>query len=111
MAEKSREERARKVVKSQGVKLQRFLPSGREIWTVVGSESDLLVVLPENGIKPYCACSDFHYRVLSGRVPECYHLLAAEAAKDEESYVVTEFSDEEMPRFARALVSDIFSRL
>src|SRR5579864_4433552 len=38
----NREERAQQVVNVYGVKVHRFEPSGREIWTVLGRDGDLL---------------------------------------------------------------------
>ncbi len=101
--------KARAVVDNQGVKLHRFHPSGKSIWTVVGRECDFLVdVDPKDASKVYCACGDFYYRVLSEKVPECYHLIALKIALKEELYAVVNFSDEEYPRFLRALLSDNF---
>jgi predicted nucleic acid-binding Zn finger protein len=107
--ESNRLKKARTVVDSHGVKLHKFHPSGREIWTVVGSECDFLVQFdPADDSKVYCACGDFYYRVLSGKTTECYHLLACKIAFKEQMYVVVNFSDEEFPAFLRALVSDDF---
>jgi predicted nucleic acid-binding Zn finger protein len=107
-----RVQRALQVVESQSVKLHRFLPSGKTIWTVVGSDCDFIVDFdPASQDKPYCACSDFYYRVLSERIPECYHILAVKIAIKDELYSVIEFSDEEFAQFLRALVSDIFESL
>ncbi len=102
--------RASKAVEGQRVKLHRFLPSGRTIWTVVGTESDSLVDFdPEGDRKPYCSCGDFYFRVLSGKIPECYHLVAAKKAIKEGMYSIVEFRDDELLGFIRALVSDIFA--
>jgi predicted nucleic acid-binding Zn finger protein len=105
----NREDKARRVVESLAVKLHKFQPSGIVIWTVVGSDRDFLVDFGNDNPKPYCSCNDFHFRVLSGRVPECYHLLAARTAAENEMYSVVEFSDDEFAGFMRALVSDNFS--
>lgn len=94
-----------------GVKLHRFLPSGTCIWTVVGSESDFLVDPAMAGRKAYCSCDDFYFRVSSGKVAECYHLIALKRAMQEGMYSVTEFSDEEMRGFLEALVSDMFANV
>jgi predicted nucleic acid-binding Zn finger protein len=108
----NRQSKATKVVENQGVKLHRFLPSGRTVWTVVGSETDLLVAFdPEGKRKEYCSCDDFHFRVLGGRIPECYHLLAAKQAFRQDLYSVVEFNDDEMADFMKALVGDIFTNL
>ncbi len=110
--ESIRVRKARDVVESQSVKLHRFLPSGRTIWTVVGRDCDFLVDLDlESQDKSYCSCSDFYFRVLSERIPECYHLLAVKIAMKEEMYSVIDFSDEEFARFLRALVKDNFQNV
>lgn len=101
--------KANKAVEAQRVKLHKFLPSGRTIWTVVGNESDSFVDFDlESSRKPYCSCDDFYFRVLSEKVPECYHIVAARKAAKEGMYSIVEFSDEELLDFLRALVSDIF---
>jgi predicted nucleic acid-binding Zn finger protein len=101
--------KARGVVESQAVKLHRFLPSGRTIWTVVGKDCDFIVDIDlENPDRLYCSCSDFYFRVLSQKIPECYHLLALEMALKEELFSVIDFNDGEFPEFLRALVKDIF---
>ncbi len=108
-SDSSRLGKARAVVDSQGVKLHKFHPSGKKIWTVVGRECDFLVdVDPKDETKLYCACGDFYYRVLSTKVSECYHLLALKIALREELYVVVNFHDDEYPQFLKALVSDDF---
>ncbi|MDA4111195.1 MAG: hypothetical protein OK439_01545 [Thaumarchaeota archaeon] len=106
----NRADRARKVVESQAVKLHRFLPSGITVWTVVGRDRDFFIDPGLENHRPYCSCNDFHFRVLGGLIPECYHLLAARTASENEMYSVIEFSDEEFPGFLRALISDNFSQ-
>ena len=89
--------------------MHKFNPSGLSIWTVVGSECDFLVSFdPADDSKIYCACGDFYYRVLSGKVSECYHILAAKIAFEEQMYVVVNFADDELPSFLRAIISDDF---
>ncbi len=108
----SRKQRAHKVVSDFGVKLHHFEPSGRELWTVVGTEGDALVDYDlSGGREQYCSCNDFHFRVLGGSVSECYHLIAAREAREENHYSKIDFSDEEYASFLRSLLSDIFSRI
>jgi predicted nucleic acid-binding Zn finger protein len=108
----TREDRAQKVVNNFGVKLHRFEPSRREIWTVVGTEGDALVDYDRSGKRrQYCSCDDFHFRVLGGRVSECYHLMAARNAREQNHYSMVIFSDEEYSSFLRSLLTDIFSRI
>jgi predicted nucleic acid-binding Zn finger protein len=105
----NREDRAQRVVENLGVKLHRFLPSGTELWTVVGRETDFFVDLPPGGARDYCSCDDFYFRVLSGKVPECYHLTAVKEAKKRNMFSIVEFSDDELTGFLKALISDIFA--
>ncbi|MGI0091993.1 MAG: hypothetical protein ACREBS_09805 [Nitrososphaerales archaeon] len=103
-------DKARKVVEAERVKLDRFLPSGRTIWTVAGSECNHLVdCRTEN--KPYCSCDDFYFRVLSGKIPECYHLIAAKRAIKEDMYTVIEHRDDELPSFLGALLESLFAHI
>jgi predicted nucleic acid-binding Zn finger protein len=105
----SREERAEAVIRNSGVKLHRFEPSGREIWTVLGSDGDLIVDLSDRRA-PYCSCGDFYFRVQAGQVRECYHLIAAKKAKDAGSFSLVRFEDEEFYSFVTALIADLFAR-
>jgi predicted nucleic acid-binding Zn finger protein len=106
----SREERAQQVLDSSGVKVHKFYPSGREIWTVLGRDGDLIVDISEIRA-PYCSCDDFYFRVQSGEVSECYHLIAAKRAKETGAFATVVFSDEEYQSFLMALVIDVFSRI
>jgi len=107
LLDSSRLGRARATVDGLGVKLHHFQPSGRKIWTVVGKECDFLVDFdPRDKRKFYCACNDFYFRVLSTKVPECYHILAYKLATQEGMYEVINFSDEEFTAFLKALTSD-----
>ena len=108
-AKSSRWLKAQKLLENQSVKLHSFNPSGRRLWTVVGTEGDFLVDFEGDNEHPFCSCDDFHFRVLGGKVPECYHLMAARNAVEEGRYSVIEFSDEEFAPFLRALVRDLFS--
>ena len=107
----SRQGRAHKVVEQLGVKLHKFTPSGREIWTVVGGNGDSLVDEPKEGQHSFCSCDDFHFRVARGEVSECYHMIALRTAKDSRHYSTITFSDEEYAGFLRGLIIDIFSNI
>ena len=104
--------RASKVVEEEGVKLNRFSPSGISIWTVAGRDCNYLVdCAPLGGGKSYCSCDDFHYRVLSGRVGECYHLVAARKAISDEMYAIIEHRDDEYSCFMKKLLTEIFANI
>ena len=108
----SREQRAQRAVNNLSVKVHHFDPSGRELWTVVGAEGDDLVDCDPSGRRQqYCSCDDFHFRVLGGTISECYHLIAAKKAREENRYSKIIFSDEEFIAFLRFLLADIFSRI
>jgi predicted nucleic acid-binding Zn finger protein len=107
-----RQEKAQKVLSNLGVKLQIFKPSGRELWTVVGTDGDFIVDYePSARRPPYCSCQDFHFRVLSGAVSECYHLIAIKQARAQQLHSTVIFADEEYEGFLRALLQDVFSRI
>lgn len=90
-----------------GVKENRFLPSGRKLLTVVGNLGDEFID-PE---KPYCSCSHFFFRVLSGKDELCYHLLSYKIAFQAGRVEVTKFSDEEYGPVLKAIIGDVFSVL
>jgi predicted nucleic acid-binding Zn finger protein len=86
-----------------GVKETRFVPSGRRIFTVVGTLGDEFID-PE---RPYCSCSDFFFRVGSGMEELCYHLLSYKIASRSGRVDVTEFDDEEYAQVLKAVVIDV----
>jgi predicted nucleic acid-binding Zn finger protein len=96
--------RAMKLVDGKCVKLHRFHPSGRNIWTVVGTKGDQLI----NESQPYCSCRHFHYRVLSDKDDICYHLLGVKMARQVNSYESIDFNDFEYHLFLKFLITDIF---
>ena len=96
--------RALELIERGAVKLHRFSPSGREIWTVVGAEGDQLIFESE----PFCSCRDFHFRVVGGNTDLCYHLLSVHLAKRlGEKYDVVNFNDEEYHAFLLLLLRDL----
>lgn len=96
-------QRALKLATTKSVKLHRFQPSGREIWTVVGREGDQLV----DDTQPYCSCSHFHFRVIDGKDETCYHLLGLQMAKKLENYDEIRLADDEYITLLKHLVKDI----
>jgi len=85
------------------VKRHTFLPSGRHVYTVVGSNADEFID-PE---KSFCSCESYFYSVLSAKAKYCYHLLGYKIA--DQSGLVREviFDDEEYDGFMRLLASDV----
>ena len=96
-------ERAWQLVNTQSIKLHRFSPSGRELWTAVGKEGDQLVYEEQ----PYCSCRDFHYRVLGEKEETCYHLIGLKMAKQLKAFDIIEFDDEEYPQILAAILKDL----
>ncbi|MDG6977483.1 MAG: hypothetical protein JRN58_00165 [Nitrososphaerota archaeon] len=96
-------EKAIDAVCSGSVKSHLFLPTGRCIFTVVGSNADEFIDLE----RLFCSCESYFYRVLGGKTKYCYHLLAYRIAS--ESGLVSEitFDDEEYDVFIRLLASDV----
>jgi len=96
-------EKALKLLEDKSVKLHKFSPSEREIWTVVGKEGDQLV----DDSQPYCSCRHFYYKVLSEKDDICYHILGLRMAKQINEYDVIELHDSEYPSFLGLLLGDI----
>jgi len=94
-------------VSSGDVKRHVFIPSGRTIYTVLGSNADEFID-PE---KPYCSCSNFFFRVMSGKAEYCYHLLSYRIAREAERIEQVTFSDEEYVRFFKAVAADVLHNL
>jgi predicted nucleic acid-binding Zn finger protein len=97
-------EKALETVLAGGVKESRFLPSGRRIFSVVGTLGDEFID-PE---RPYCSCSNFHFKVATGKEGTCYHLLSFEIASRAERIDVTDFSDDEFGQLIKAFFGDVF---
>ncbi len=104
--ENSKMKKAIKIVESNRIKLHRFLPSGREIWTAVGSDGDNLL----NNSQPYCSCRDFHFRLITDKEIECYHLLALRIAIKSKKYDSFNFHDEEYYFFIHGLIEELSNK-
>jgi predicted nucleic acid-binding Zn finger protein len=100
-------DKALDAVLSGSVKECRFEPSGRKLFTVVGTLGDEFID-PE---RPYCSCSNFFFRVLDGREDLCYHLLSYSIAAKAGKVDVLEFSDEEYRPYLVAAIGDVFQVL
>jgi predicted nucleic acid-binding Zn finger protein len=87
------------------VKRHTFLPSGRCVFTVVGSSSDEFV----DPAKSFCSCESYFYSVLSAKSEYCYHLLAFKIAQETGLVREVKFDDEEYDNFLRLLAADVFS--
>ena len=100
-------DKALDTVLAGGVKEVIFLPSGRKVYTVVGTLGDEFID-PE---KPYCSCSDFFFKVRGGRDGLCYHLLSHKIAELTGRVESLKFSDEEYGPYLSAMVGDVFDVL
>ncbi len=100
-------EKAIDTVIAGGVKECRFLPSGRKVFSVVGTQGDEFID-PE---RPYCSCSNFFFRVMGGREELCYHLLSYRIAVKTGQVTVLEFSDDEYGGYLSATIKDVFEVL
>jgi len=96
-------DKALKLVTERCIKLHKFFPSGRELWTVVGREGDQLV----DDLQPFCSCRHFYYRVLSNKDTTCYHLLGLKIAKQNNEFDVIEFQDSEYSSLLEGILKDI----
>jgi len=92
-----------KLVEERRVKRHLFMPSRRELWTVVGLDSEHLI-FPE---LPYCTCGHFYFSVLSGRSKLCYHLEGAERAMKENAFETVDFDDSEYAHMLHVLIDDV----
>lgn len=99
----NKQKKALQIVESNRIKFHRFLPSGRELWTAVGSDGDHLL----NNSQPYCSCRDFHFRLLTDKDTECYHLLALRMAIKSKKFDSLNFHDEEYYYFIRGLLKEL----
>ena len=100
-------EKAIDTVIAGGVKECRFLPSGRKVFSVVGTLGDEFID-PE---RPYCSCSNFFFRVIGGKEELCYHLLSYMIAVKTGRVAVLEFSDDEYGEYLSATIKDVFEVL
>ena len=85
------------------VKRHTFLPSGRYVYTVVGSNADEFV----DPDKSFCSCESYFYGVLSAKVKYCYHILSYKIADESGLIQEVRFDDEEYDTFMRLLASDV----
>jgi predicted nucleic acid-binding Zn finger protein len=85
------------------VKRHTFLPSGRWVYTVVGSNADEFI----DSDKSFCSCESHFYGVLSTKVKFCYHILSHKIADESRLIQEVQFDDEEYDTFMRLLASDV----
>lgn len=85
------------------VKRHKFLPSGRCIYTMVGSNADEFI----DPDKPFCSCESYFYAVLGAKVRYCYHILGYKIAQESGLIREVQFDDEEYDSFLKLLAADV----
>ena len=102
-ADKKQLEKAVDAALSGSVKKHVFVPSGRSVYTVVGSNADEFI----DPDRWFCSCESYFYGVLGNKVNQCYHLLSYEIATESGLVREVEFGDEEYDGFLRLLAGDV----
>ena len=93
---------ARPAAKAGAVKCIKFLPSGRQIWIVVGKDYEYWT---DTDIG-FCSCADYYFSTLRGG-SECYHMKSVRRAQENNlEYTKLEFADEDYAGFVGAIASD-----
>jgi predicted nucleic acid-binding Zn finger protein len=96
------ETRIDSAVSGGSVKRLVFLPSGKIVWFVVGTDDEHWVD-PDSG---FCTCRDYYFKTLSGG-PECYHLKSVSRAIETCHYVTISFEDSEYAQMLKAIIEDM----
>jgi len=98
--------RINKLIENGGVKMHKFLPSNREIWTVVGSLGDQIIFINTN----YCTCKALYFSIMRNKFQLCYHLQAVLLAQKTHKYIITEISDHDYYDFISLLTKSIYKQ-
>ena len=98
----TKQENINAVVNERRVKLHRFNPCQREIWTIVGKEKEHWIDPQSN----FCSCSGYYFGMIKCNSP-CYHLESVFLAKKENKFEIIEFNDDEYESFISGIVSDL----
>ena len=98
----TKQEKINAVVSERRVKLHRFNPSQREIWTIVGKEKEHWIDPQSN----FCSCVGYYFGMIKNNSP-CYHLESISLAKKENKFEIIEFNDDEYESFISGIVSDL----
>ena len=103
----SKADQAAEAALAGAVKEHKFVPSGRTIYTVIGSEGDEFI---DPG-RSYCSCSHYFFRVLGGKDETCYHLLSYRIASELGKLDAVTFDDAEYGQVFATIVRDVFGVL
>ena len=89
------------------VKLHKFQPSGRELWTVIGNYGDHLILINDD----YCSCRGFYFSLMRKNTSICYHIRSLKIAKNKKKYSCIEISDYDYYTFFKLLNQSIQRQL
>ena len=95
------ESRINNTVTSGSIKQLLFMPSGRQLWIVVGKGSEYWTDLDLK----FCSCKDFYFTALSDG-SGCYHLKSVRKAIEEKKHVIIRFNDSEYVQILKAIADD-----
>ena len=93
-------------VSSGSVKQMLFLPSGKNLWVVIGRDNEYWTD-PELG---FCSCKDFYFATLSGG-QDCYHLKSVRKTIQQTGFKAIEFDDSDYIHLLQAVADDNISVL
>ena len=103
MKKRSSDDLVNDLINEGRVKLHKFQPSGRELWTVVGNYGDQLVFTNSD----YCSCRGFYFSLMKQKPASCYHLKAHRVAKQRKQYSLIEIPDSDYQIFLKLLTRSI----
>ena len=95
------------VINEGRVKLHKFMPRGRELWTVVGRTGDNLIFPHDD----YCSCNGFYFSLMMKNMSICYHIRSLKIAKNKKKYSCIEISDYDYYTFFKLLNQSIQRQL
>lgn len=90
------------IIAEKRAKLHIFVPSQRQIWTVVGMGREYWLDPEFN----FCSCEGYYFGRLKNK-KLCYHLDSIKEAKQENNIEVITFSDAEYLGFLKSLLAEL----
>jgi predicted nucleic acid-binding Zn finger protein len=88
---------ALELVEKRKVRMYKFKPSGRTIWTVKGRKG-VYQVIPETN---FCNCDDYYFRVMDGKRALCYHIIAQKISSALRRYETSDLRDAQYSRITQ----------
>ena len=102
-----RKDKKEKLASKGSVKVIRFIPTLKELYTVVGEREEYVVSLDPL----FCTCKAFYFKNLKAMEPEkCVHIEALEEALKKGSYTTIIAHDEEMSQIFKYLLQDVLKK-